>query len=163
MRNRPAFTLVEVLISVALLSIVMMALYSALDMQKSANKHLLSYLEKAIDGDKVVMVLYKDLLYSDGNITITKDELDQLCINSTSNSLHGLSQAKVCWIVAKDENSLLRVEGNRYKLPTKMEDKVEVDLVMEHLELFDITKSKKDILVVLKRVNEDAYTFLVQM
>jgi len=162
MKNRSAFTLVEVLIAVALLSIVLMALYSALDMQKAANKHLLGYLDKAIDGDKAIMTLYKDILYSDGNLSIKKGEFDQLCLYNTSNTLYGLSKAQVCWIVAKDENSLMRVEGNGYTLPARLEDKTEVDIVMKHLVLFDITRTKSQMLVALQTANEVPYTFLVQ-
>ena len=162
MRNRAAFTLIEVLISVALLSIVMLALYSSLDMQMSANKHLMEYLDRAIDGDSAVMTLYKDLLYSDGNLTIIKGDFDRLCLHNTSHSLHGLSAVESCWIVAKDENRLLRVEGNGYKLPAKIDDMIEVDMVMNHLIMFDITRVRNEVLVVVQRANEKAYTFLIQ-
>jgi len=162
MRRRSAFTLIEVLISVALLSIVMLGLYSALDMQRSSNKHLFSYLTKAIDADKVIMVLYRDIMYSDGNLTIKKGEFDRLCINNTANSLYALSRSKVCWLVAKEENQLLRVEGNDYILPLKYEDKVAVDKTMKPIVLFDITRNKGELLVMLQSANEKPYAFLLQ-
>jgi prepilin-type N-terminal cleavage/methylation domain-containing protein len=162
MHRRSAFTLIEVLISVALLSIVMMGLYSALSMQRSSNKHLFEYLTKAIDADKVIMVLYRDIMYSDGNLTIKKGEFDRFCINSTANSLYGLSRAKVCWLVAKEENQLLRVEGNGYKLPLKYEDKVAVDKTMKPIVLFDITRKKGELLVMLQSANEEPYAFMLQ-
>ncbi len=162
MLKRRAFTLIEVLISVALLSIVMLGLYSALDMQRSSNKHLFSYLTKAIDADKVIMVLYRDIMYSDGNMTIEKNEFDRFCINNTSNSLYGLSRAKVCWLVSKEENQLLRIEGNGYSLPLKYEDKVAIDKTLKPVKLFDITRKKGEILVIVQPVNEKAYTFLLQ-
>jgi len=162
MQMRKAFTLIEVLISVALLSIVMLGLYSALDMQRSSNKHLYSYLTQAIDADRVVMVLYRDLMYSDGNLTINKGEYDRLCINNTSNSLYGLSRAKVCWLVAKEGQQLLRIEGNGYILPLKHEQKAAVDKTMKAVSLFDITRKKSELLVVLQRASEKPYTFLLQ-
>ena len=162
MKLRKAFTLIEVLISVALLSIVMLGLYSALNMQRSSNKHLFSYLSKAIDGDRVIMVLYRDIMFSDGNLTIQKGEFDRFCIENTSNSLYGLSRAKVCWVVAKEENQLLRSEGNGYKLPLKHEDKVAVDKTIKHITLFDISRKKGDVLVVLQSANEKPYTFMLQ-
>lgn len=161
-RRRSAFTLIEILISVALLSIVMMGLYSALNMQRSSNKHLFEYLTKAIDGDKVIMVLYRDIMYSDGNLTIKKGEFDRFCINNTANSLYGLSRAKVCWLVAKEEHQLLRVEGNGYKLPLKHEDKVAVDKTMKPIVLFDITRKKGELLVMLQSANEEPYAFMLQ-
>ncbi len=162
MKLRKAFTLIEVLISVALLSIVMLGLYSALNMQRSSNKHLFSYLSKAIDGDRVIMVLYRDIMFSDGNLTIQKGEFDRFCIENTSNSLYGLSRAKVCWVVAKEENQLLRSEGNGYKLPLKHEDKVAVDKTIKHITLFDISRQKGDVLVMLQSANEKPYSFMLQ-
>jgi len=162
MYRRSAFTLIEVLISVALLSIVMLGLYSALSMQRSSNKHLFSYLTKAVEDDKIIMVLYRDIMYSDGNLTIKKGEFDRFCIENTGNSLYGLSRAKVCWLVEKEENRLLRVEGNGYKLPLKYEDKVAVDQTMAHVVLFDITRKKGEILVVLQAAGAEPYTFMLQ-
>ena len=162
MHRRSAFTLIEVLVSVALLSIVMMGLYSALSMQRSSNKHLFEYLTKAIEDDRVIMVLYRDIMYSDGNLTIKKGEFDRFCIHNTGNSLYGLSQAKVCWLVEKEENRLLRVEGNGYSLPLKYENKVAIDQTMEHVALFDITRKKGEILIVLQAAGGEPYTFMLQ-
>ncbi len=162
MHRRHAFTLIEVLISVALLSIVMLGLYSALSMQRSSNKHLFAYLTKAVEDDKIIMVLYRDIMYSDGNLTIKKGEFDRLCIQNTGNSLYGLSRAKVCWLVEKEENRLLRVEGNGYRLPLKYEDKVAVDQTMAHVVLFDITRKKGEILVVLQAAGAEPYSFMLQ-
>jgi len=162
MQKRNAFTLIEVLISVALLSVVMLGLYSALTMQRSSNKHLFDYLTKAIDADKVIMVLYRDIMYSDGNLTIKKGEFDRFCIENTGNSLYGLSRAKVCWLVAKEDDQLLRVEGNGYTLPLKYEEKVAVDHTMDHLVLFDISRKKGEVLVMLQSANEEPYAFMLQ-
>ncbi len=162
MTRRHAFTLIEVLISVALLSIVMLGLYSALSMQRGGNKHLFEYLTKAIENDRVIMVLYRDIMYSDGNLTIKKGEFDRLCIHSTGNSLYGLSRAKVCWLVGKEKNRFLRVEGNDYKLPLKYDDKVAVDLAMDHIVLFDVTRKKGELLVVLQAAGGEPYTFMLQ-
>ena len=162
MARRHAFTLIEVLISVALLSVVMMGLYSALSMQRSSNKHLFEYLTKAVEDDKSIMVLYRDIMYSDGNLTISKGEFDRFCIQNTGNSLYGLSRAKVCWLVGKEENRLLRVEGNDYHLPLKYDDKVATDQTMDHMVLFDITRKKGEVLVVLQAAGNVPYTFMLQ-
>ncbi len=162
MRLRNGFTLLEMLISTVLLSLVLLGLYGALNMQESSNKHLFEYLNKALKADKGAMVLYRDIFQSDGNITLKNGEFDRLCINNTSNSLHGLSQAKVCWVVLKENKSLIRIEGNGYELPLKHSDGVEVDEVMGPMELFDIQKDKEKVLVGLKQINRDPYVFLVQ-
>ena len=162
MTSRRGFTLLEMLISTVLLSLVLIGLYGALDLQKSSNKHLFEYLTKALKADRGVLVLYRDIFQSDGNITITNGEFDRICINNTSHSLHGLSSAKVCWLVLKEDKNLLRIEGNSYHIPLKLTDGVMIDEVMKPMALFDIQKDKNKVLVGLQQVNRDPYVFLVQ-
>jgi len=162
MTKRAAFTLIELLISMALMSLVLLGLYGALKMQKSSNKHLYGYLIKALDTDKAIAVLYKDILYSDGNLTIKNGERDILCLNNTTNSLYGLSRSKVCWLVAKEGNRLLRVEGNDYSLPLKYDDRVAVDTAANNVVLFDVVRKKGDILVAMQEANHKPFVFLLQ-
>jgi hypothetical protein len=150
------------LISTVLLSLILLGLYGALNLQKNSNKHLFEYLSKALTADRGAMVLYRDIFQSDGNITLKNGEFDRLCLNNTSHSLHGLAQAKVCWIVAKENKALLRIEWNGFHLPLKHSDGVFVDEVMKPTALFDIQKDKKKVLVGLEQVNRDPYIFLVQ-
>ncbi len=162
MRVRRGFTLLEMLISTVLLSLVLLGLYGAFNMQKRSNKHLFDFLTQALEADRGAMVLYRDIFESDGNLTLVNGEFDRLCLESTSHSLHGLSRAKVCWVVAKEGRILLRIEGNDYRLPLRSGDGVEIDEVMKPMALFDIQKNKKSVLVALQQLNRDPYVFLVQ-
>jgi len=161
---RKAFTLIEVLISTLLLSIVLTGLYGVLDTQRRSVNVIKENLDRSIEQDRAIMVLYQDILQSDGNITLKKSERDTICMESTTNSLYGLDVAKVCWLVLKDEESLARVEGNNYKLPLGLENKVEVDIVAKGVKLFDIYTDKKsgDYLVVLQELNKEPFSFLIQ-
>jgi len=162
-KNRAAFTLVEVLISTALLAFVLIGLYTALDTQRRGVDIIKNNLDKSSNYDRAIMVLYNDILKSDGNLTIKKSLRDTLCIESTRNSLYGLSIAKVCWLVLKRKDTLIRVEGNGYKLPLGLEDSVEIDRVLKGVRVFDVTRSKDKVLVVVKQTNkEEPYTFLLQ-
>ncbi len=114
MSNRKAFTLLEVLISIALMGIVIVALFSSVDMMQNSNQQLAQYVEKSKKITKATKVLYLDILGSDGNITIQKDEFSRVCMEETQNSLYALPAAKVCWIVLKKDNTLARIEGNDY-------------------------------------------------
>jgi len=162
MAKRKAFTLLEVLISIALLGIMLPALFSAVDMLRDSNEHLLEHLEKSKKVTKATKVLYMDILSSDGNITIKTDEYSRLCMNETKNSLYNLPVAKVCWVVLKEKNTLARIEGGTYKLPLRSEDRVEVDLVMPGVEIFDVYHQKDKILVLLQEKNKEPISFLVQ-
>ena len=161
-KQQKAFTLIEVLISIGLLGIVIVALFSTVSMMRDSNEHLYAYLQKSKKITKATKVLYMDIMGSDGNISIEKDDFSRLCMQETKNSLYALSLAKVCWIVLKKDNTLARVEGNNYKLPTSFEDRVEVNPVMKHIELFDVYHQKDKVLVFIKQKGEKPITFMVQ-
>ena len=161
-QHRKAFTLIEVLISIGLLGIVIVALFSTVSMLRDSNTHLYSYVQKAKKITKATEVLYLDIISSDGNISIKKDDFSRVCIEETRNSLYALSLAKVCWLVLKKDNTLVRVEGNGYKLPTEFDDKVEVNSVMKGVEVFDVYQQKDKVLVLLKQKGKEAISFMVQ-
>ena len=163
--SKLAFTLIEVLISITLLSLVLMALYKSADILRNSNLHLFHYLEKSSHTLKGSQTLYLDLMHSDYNVTINnKDKFHQLIINRTRHSIHGLSQAKVVWLIYKDDNTLLRLEGGEYHLPLKSEERVEVDVIAKNLELFKVYKSKKKskLLVLIKIKGQEPQVFMTQ-
>jgi prepilin-type N-terminal cleavage/methylation domain-containing protein len=162
MHKRPAFTIIEVLIAIALMGIILPALYESVALLRDSNTHLFKNLEKAKKVSQATDTLYLDLASSDGNISIKKDDFSRVCIQNTKNSLYGLSMAKVCWIVLKKEKTLLRVEGYGYDLPLRNEQNVEVDSVMNNVELFDVYHKKGKILVLLQQESKKPITFMIQ-
>jgi len=162
MANRKAFTLIEVLISIALLGIILVPLFSVVDLMRDSNQHLLKSLEKSKQITKATKVLFLDVLSSDGKIDIKKDEFTRLCLEETKNSLYNLTLAKVCWVVLKDKNTLVRVEGNKYSMPLQGEDKVEVDTVMTDVSLFDVYHEKDKVLILLQQKGKEPISFMVQ-
>lgn len=162
MANRKAFTLIEVLISIALMGIVIVALFSSVDMLQNSNEHLLKYLKKSKKITKATKTLYTDIISSDGNITIQKDEFSRVCMEETRNSLYALPSAKVCWVVLKKDKTLVRVEGNAYNLPLSAEERVEVDPIMKDVALFDVYHEKDKILVLLQQEGKEPINFMLQ-
>jgi len=163
--NKKAFTLLEVLISIMLLSLVLMALYKSSDILRASNKNLFNHLEKTSNALKGAKTLYMDILQSDGNITIVnKHKLNHIIINSTKNTIYQLNSAKVIWLVYKEENQLLRIEGNQFKLPLRLEEKVAIDKIVDNIELFKVYRSKKTdkLLVLLKQIGKNTQSFIVQ-
>jgi len=162
MAKRKAFTLMEVLVSIALLGIILPALYQSVDMLRDSNQHLFEYLEKAKKVSKATKTLYLDILSSDGNITIKKDEFTRLCMEQTKNSLYALPVAKVCWVVLKKDNTLARIEGNAYNLPLGSEERVEINPIMKEVEVFDVYHQKDKILVLLQQQAQEPISFMIQ-
>lgn len=159
-----AFTLVEVLISITLLSLVLMALYKSADILRDSNLHLFKHLEKSSNTLKGSKTLYMDLMHAEDNISIvTEEKLHRLTIEHTTHSLYGQGAAKVTWLVAKEDNALLRVEGGNYSIPLRGEQRVEVDMVAKDIEIFKIYKSKKKdkILAIIQIKGQEAQTFMV--
>lgn len=164
-QQRLGFTLLEVLISIMLLSLVLMALYKSADILRDSNLHLFNHVDQASTTLKGSQTLYMDLMHSDSNISINSEEkFHRLSIYNTKHSLYGLSQAHVEWLVYKEDNTLLRVEGGNYQLPLKTEQQAEVDVIGKNMELFKIypSKDKEKILVLIKKVGQDTQTFMVQ-
>jgi len=163
MRQHRAFTLIEVLISIALLGFILAVLYKSLDMVRFSNKHLYGYLQTSSTQIKAMNTLYLDILKSDGNLSITnEDDFSRLCVNSTQNSLYNLAFAQVCWVVAKEHNQLLRVEGNGYTLPSSFEEPLEVDGIMRDVSKFQVTRSSDQVLVIIATKKLEPISFLVQ-
>lgn len=162
MSRRSGFTLIEVLISIALLSMIMLALYKSLEIQRISNKKVHLFLDRSLKADKMIMVLYNDILHSNGVISEQKAKMGPVCIDETSNSLYGLSYAKVCWIVGKNDDTLVRIEGNDYKLPVRSSVKVELDTIAKGIKIFSVTRKKDKVLVVLQLAGEEPYAFVVE-
>ena len=166
MKNRrEAFTLIEVLISITLLSLVLMALYRSTDILRRSNKHLYNNLEKSSKSMRGNRVLYMDLLQSDDNISINDaNEFHQITMLNTANSLYGQSSAQVTWLVSKNENTLLRVEGSNYELPLKEDIYVEIDPIVSKVELFKVYKNRKKnkLLILLQFNGRPVQSFMIQ-
>lgn len=162
MRRREAFTLIELLISIALLSLILLALYKSLGLLQNSNLQLFQYLKKSAEENLVSKTLFLDITGSDGNITIDGDEFSRLCIENTINSLHELPSAKVCWVVAKEGNQLLRSEGNNYTLPLSTNSRISVDATLKDIDHFRVYRQKDGLLILLRQKNKKPISFLVQ-
>ena len=83
-------------------------------------------------------------------------------MQETRNSLYALPSAKVCWVVLKKDNTLVRVEGNTYLLPLRADDRVEVDIIMKDVVLFDVYHEKDKVLVLLQQQRKEPISFMLQ-
>lgn len=138
MRRREAFTLIEVLIAIAIVGMIVPALYSVIDLLNDMNAQVRSHLEETTYEEAVSRTLYADIAGSDGNISIRKDIYDRLCIERTVHSLYDTAFPRVCWVVDKPDHRLIRVEGKAFSLPLERETPVYSDVMLEETTLFEV-------------------------
>lgn len=162
MQQRSAFTLIEVLIAIALMGIILPVLYNSIDVLQDSNRQMHEHVIKSKQQSRAMRTLYLDIAGSDGNLTIRKNDFDRLCIERTTNSLYGLSSPKVCWVVLKEKQRLVRVEGIGYHLPLRSAERAEADTAAEDLTLFNVVWGKGNVLVSLQQKGTKAVQFLVQ-
>jgi prepilin-type N-terminal cleavage/methylation domain-containing protein len=139
---KPAFTLIEVLVSIVLLSLMITYLYNALGVLQNANSSLLSK-EKQLDTrDFLFGLLYKDLFEaSSTTITSTQSKDFDILKLKTSNSLHDISAPTITYIVVKEDKKLIRIESPyEFALPIPMESAymMYADEVAKEVEFFKI-------------------------
>jgi hypothetical protein len=161
-RQRAAFTLIEVLISIFLMGLMLPALYQTVILLQESNGQLWEYLQKSKEQTRAAKMFYLDIASSDGNLSLKNDEFDRICMPHTMNSLYGLAEPKVCWVVLKEDHTLVRVEGVGYHLPVKDEEHVAVDVVMKGVDLFDIYWNKDKVLAMVRQKGKTPITFMVQ-
>ena len=141
-RLKPAFTLIEVIVSVVLLSLMITYLYNALGVLQNSNSSLLSK-EKQLDTrDFLFGLLYKDLFEATSTtITSTQSKDFDILKIKTPNSLHDISTPNVIYVVVKEEKKLIRIESPyTFALPIPMESTymMYADEVAKEVEFFKL-------------------------
>ncbi|MCB4759253.1 MAG: prepilin-type N-terminal cleavage/methylation domain-containing protein [Sulfurovum sp.] len=162
MNRREGFTLIEVLISIALMGLILPALYKTVDLLQDSNTQIYNYLNTEKKETISMQTFFLDIASSDGNLTLVNGEYDRLCMEKTKNSLYGLSEVKVCWIVLKHKHTLVRAEGTIFHLPIKDDERVEVDAIMQSVTLFDVNWAEDKVLVVLQQKRQKPIVFMVR-
>jgi len=161
-----AFTLVEVLVSVALLGLISFFVVSTVSQTKNNNK----LFENKIDDNKKLELLsdllYTDLLYSKELIVQGLKKYSVLHVKG-KNSIYGIEEPFVVWLVLKNENQVIRMESARkISLPIKNEMKkyIFVDTLLNKCEHFNInlSKDKKSILTFVQIKNRKPIIFEIE-
>ena len=155
--KRAAFSLVELIISIFLLGIIVVFLYSTVSNLQKTNEIFAKNEKELSKSDKLLDLIYDDIFLSDEfNATGKEYSLVNL---KTRNSIFDISQPNVSWLVSREKNTLLRFES---VLPFKdissdNTNYYHISKIGENCEVFHIYQSlKKDnILVHIKFKGEN--------
>jgi prepilin-type N-terminal cleavage/methylation domain-containing protein len=160
------FTLIEVMISVALFSIIILFLYQTIDMNEKSNRFYEEKLTTYKNQDDVKFIIYEDILNNSLNIetngtkTIQKDKNDNTILHlHTSNTFHNPFYNNVTYFLGKD-GELFRVESKEYFNSENVYEVLKnsyIDIVFSDVEKFRVVKKEKEnkFAVYIKLQNED--------
>jgi prepilin-type N-terminal cleavage/methylation domain-containing protein len=147
---KKAFTLIELMIAVIILSILILAMNNIIVNLKSTKDFLKVYLQKQNKDELLIKTLYYDIL----NATSIKiihsinSNYDRLYLQ-TNNSLYRLIEPYVVWYVSKNKNALIRIESPfEIKLPN--ENAFFLDKFKENVKIFRIFKKGGKDLIFIK-------------
>ena len=138
-----AFTLIELLISVSILSMIMIYLYTSYANLNSSNKIIKKEVEKSISLQKIKKVFYLDFSLAMGEIIINSKKKNEDFVSfQSAHSLYQRFNPYITYII-KDK-ILYRLESLRQmkKFELSEESEFEVEKIGE-VEIFRVYKSKE--------------------
>ena len=154
---KKAFTLIEIMIALMILSILLLAMNGVIKGLKSSKSVLYDYYLSEKKNELFVKVLYEDILNSSSlNIVHSKNsDYDRIYL-TTSNSLYHLINPYVLWYVSRNKNTLIRVESP-FKIKLPNDRLFFIDKFKNGVSLFRIYHKKGKDLIVLKDNNKPIY------
>ncbi len=146
--SRRAFTLIELMVSIALTVIVVLFLYKALATQEISNKVLAKNASTLHQTDQIFNLLYRDFLESnETKIAATFNKDYNILYLATKNSLHDIPFVYVLYYVNAKNNTLVRLESAYpIKLPVDLEEikYIFADVLIDKITKFRIFQSQQD-------------------
>lgn len=158
MKQRPAFTLMELMVSIVLIVLIVFFLYGAIGSMKLSNKSLSRHDQQESNRTKIFELLYKDMIQSVSLQALpTKDKKFTLVQMQTKNSLHEIAMPYVTYFVNAQSDSLIRLEAaKKIVLPISYEDRftIHADMILGDVSAFNLYVSSTE----SNTTNQDANT-----
>ncbi len=146
--KRHAFTLMELLVSVALLTLIVLFMYGAIGSSKLANKTLKKHSIQEQNRTMVFNLLYRDLFESISvEVLPTQNKHFTLLHLQTNNTLHQVAAPYVSYYVDSQTKKLIRLEAaKKINLPIRYEDRYRVyaDIIISDVSDFNLYTSLED-------------------
>ena len=155
-----AFTLIELMISVVLLSIIVTFLYESVAQLQNSNQQLMRNTNKTVDRENLLKVLYNDFINLNAlNVTDKSEKTDQVLFQTT-NSFYAMSKPYVRYVVGNDE-ILRRIESATEKLDYE-NSFFRFDIIAKEVKVLKVYESEGHFFIYVKSDNmEDIYLDIV--
>jgi len=155
--NRKAFSLIELIISIALLSIIIFFLYSTTSSLQKRNK-IFSKKEDSIEKNEKILNLLYDDIFESNELNISGKEYSVLNLQ-TKSSIFNIEFPNVTWLVSRNNNTLLKFESklNFSQMNVDNNSYYHISKVAQQCEKFLIyqSKDKTKILIYIKFQDKD--------
>jgi prepilin-type N-terminal cleavage/methylation domain-containing protein len=139
--KRPAFTLMELLISVVLISLLALFLYGALGGTRASNTTLQKHARAETLRLKIYELLYRDCVESyDAATLATSNKHYQVLQLQTKNSLYNIAAPYVTYFVHSETLQLIRLEAPTeitLPIPYDARERIHVDVIDENVTDFN--------------------------
>ncbi len=144
--KRTAFTLMELMISVVLIALISMYLYSALGHTRENSILLRTHTQEQEQRQKLYALFYRDLLESYSlDVKRTGDRHFNIVTLRTGNSLYDIAAPYVMYYVQTSSRKLVRLESAKpIKLPVREPQRytVHADLIAQNISDFNLYSEK---------------------
>ena len=158
---RKAFTLVELMISVLLLSLIVTFLYQSVAQLQTSNMQFLDKTEKLQKRENLLNIFYNDFMNATSIEWYDKGNEFDVIIMQTNNSFHNMSKPYVLYKVYRDESKLMRIESPVEKIDF-LNNTFRFNDIIEDVKLFKVYEQKGHYLIYLNAKDmEDIYLDLL--
>ncbi|MFA6188098.1 MAG: type II secretion system protein [Sulfuricurvum sp.] len=153
--RRNAFTLVELLVSIALFGLIAIFLFGTID-QLRKQQIFFQKKEAILSRKNMILSSLRTDLDRAHSVTVsatTSRDFDTVSITGSNHSLYAIDSPYVVWLILKVDNTLVRLESPvpiTVPIPEKERYLVHSDLIAKDCELFRLYDSPKHRLIYLK-------------
>ncbi len=154
---RKAFTLVELMISVLLLSLIVTFLYQSVAQLQSSNMQFLKKTDQLQVREALLEVLYNDFINASFVKWIEKENNYDVILMQTNNSFHDMSQPFVTYKVYNENKGLKRIESPLEKTDF-INNVFKFNDIIDEVKYFKVYENKGHYLIYVKAEGiEDIY------
>lgn len=157
--KRNAFTLIELVVSIALFGLITLFLFGTIDELRKQQTFYQKKEDVIVRKNTILSLLRADLYRPQSLISVQTQskDFDIVSISASNRSLYGIDRPYVVWMVLKNENRLIRLESaSPIAIPLMPETLYQThsDTIALHCEIFRVYDSVKNRLAFLKLENE---------